>query len=364
MTKQNKGISLIVLVITIVVMIILAGAVIIMLTNNNVINKAKLAASEANKAAEKEAMTVAVGAALMKSKGGSISFEYLETNLPSSVTGSNGTYVGYQTYTISEKGVITVEGGETPSGGGSSIPGGHTVTFTANGETYGIISIKSGGAINEVVSPSVESKTFVGWFTQENGEGQGIRFPYTPVENMSLYGYYSNSVIKLNPVMTSNTSPSGVCSANTSYNANEEYKAFNDSSIVEGTHNTELIFLWALNTTVESSYLQYEFPTSKAITKVIIYPSFYKVDTSSGVSIKIQGSNDGIIFSDISNEEYIASTGYIDIGSYISKAEIDCLGRFKYIRIKPISFNGGQQYIHSSASPSCYIKKVEIYGTD
>src|SRR5574344_1351380 len=115
MNKQKRGISLIVLVITIIIMVVLAGAAIIVLTNNNVINKAKLASTVSDKAIEKEAVTLAVSDAIIKANGENIDYTYLETKLPSTVKASNGTYVGYQTYTISNKGVITVEGGgETP----------------------------------------------------------------------------------------------------------------------------------------------------------------------------------------------------------------------------------------------------------
>ncbi len=59
MTKNKKGISLIVLVITIIIMIILAGAIILTLNNSGIIGRATEATDKSDKATLKEAANVA-----------------------------------------------------------------------------------------------------------------------------------------------------------------------------------------------------------------------------------------------------------------------------------------------------------------
>ena len=190
MRKQKKGISLIVLVITILVMIILAGAVIITLNNTNIINKANTAVSETDKATEKEAMSVAVASSL--SKDGIIDFEYLDSHLPTGVSGTNGIYEGYVTYTVSQKGRITTDGTseeETAIG----VPGGNTVTFVSEGEIYSIQSVKAGQGISKPLTNPTPSKNgheiFSGWGLSE-ATTSTIKFPYTPQNNIRLYALF------------------------------------------------------------------------------------------------------------------------------------------------------------------------------
>ena len=73
--KNKKAISLIVLVITIIVMAILAATVIITLSNTNIINEAQKAKENANKATEKEALSVALAEWKIVERNGTKTFE-------------------------------------------------------------------------------------------------------------------------------------------------------------------------------------------------------------------------------------------------------------------------------------------------
>ena len=135
MKKENKrGISLIVLVITILVMIILAAAVIITLNNANIINKANQAASDTDKATEKEAFQLVVTASL--TTNGVVDFTYLDSHLPTGVTGTNGTYTGtYLDYTVANTGKVTVKEKSSGAQSGFSFP------YVFNGDTTGLTNL-------------------------------------------------------------------------------------------------------------------------------------------------------------------------------------------------------------------------------
>jgi type II secretory pathway pseudopilin PulG len=113
---SQKGITLIALIITIIVMLILAGVTIDVALDGGLFSKAEEATELTTKAAEKEELLMAVVAAI--GTDGKVSFSYLDKNLPTDWTGSNGTYTSPKgrTYTVNEKGKIT-EGtgsGNTP----------------------------------------------------------------------------------------------------------------------------------------------------------------------------------------------------------------------------------------------------------
>lgn len=91
--------------------------------------------------------------------------------------------------------------------------------------------------------------------------------------------------IGLVPTMTSNTTPSGVCSASTEYSANNQaYKTF-DGSTESGDY-------WLPNSNATNNYIQYHFTKPVVVTKM---SAVFRV-TAGGVSsstFTIKGSNDG-----------------------------------------------------------------------
>ena len=89
---NNKGITLIALVITIIVLLILAGVSIAMLTGNNgILTQAGNARDETVQGEVEEACKLAV-ANLIAENQGTPSAGYTTTNLPSSLTSVNNSY--------------------------------------------------------------------------------------------------------------------------------------------------------------------------------------------------------------------------------------------------------------------------------
>lgn len=119
-----------------------------------------------------------------------------------------------------------------------------------------------------------------------------------------------DDAVALIPVMTSNTTPSGVASASgEAYGDYKAYLAFN------GT-NSAVEDCWAVVATT-NQWLQYKFPTAKTVTKIVMTnrncdnPSLI----GSPKSFKLQGSNDGTTWTDIqsftnTNNDSNATTEY------------------------------------------------------
>jgi hypothetical protein len=88
------------------------------------------------------------------------------------------------------------------------------------------------------------------------------------------------------PKMTSNTTPSGICSASTVNGGDQPYKAFDDDSENSGWHSTSGVQQW----------IEYEFPIPTVVSMVKIHSASNvggpKVST-------VQGSNDGVHYTDI-----------------------------------------------------------------
>lgn len=68
------------------------------------------------------------------------------------------------------------------------------VTFMANGSTWAIQSIQSGGYVTVPNTPFTTGKMFKGWYTAETG-GTKIDFPYTPTGDVTLYAQYDLGLI-------------------------------------------------------------------------------------------------------------------------------------------------------------------------
>ena len=108
--KDNKGITLIALIITIIVMMILvAVTVTFTIGENGILSQTKEAKIKQIREQEKEEL----GAAVLGAIGADlkINFEELDKNLPEGFTGSNGTYISKtgNKFTVNENGEITYE---------------------------------------------------------------------------------------------------------------------------------------------------------------------------------------------------------------------------------------------------------------
>lgn len=136
---------------------------------------------------------------------------------------------------------------------------------------------------------------------------------YNSVEKILQY-YIDNGYLPdlksmaLIPVMTSNTTPSGVASAISEYSNSPAYYAFRN--LYDDTTNTEC---WMANdskgTSHSNLWLMYKFPEAVTVKKFRI-----RYVNTSAVNYKIQGSNDGNTFVDlgtfttIRGEEQIQNT--------------------------------------------------------
>ena len=142
MRKQEKGITLIALVVTIVVLLILAGTSIAMLTGENgIITEAVKSQEENEKAEEKEKIQLAAQAAKSKTQWGEITQENLEAELNSNI--GSGKYTLTKdgdkytvTYTDSNRSYeIDADGNVTENaGGGSGTEGDFIVSIIIEGE--------------------------------------------------------------------------------------------------------------------------------------------------------------------------------------------------------------------------------------
>ena len=103
---QNKGITLIALIITIIVMLILVGVTINVAINGGLFEKAETATKQTQIEAEKEELLSAVVAAI--GTDAKIDFNYLDDNLPNKWEGKSGTYISpdKNTYTVDKNGKI------------------------------------------------------------------------------------------------------------------------------------------------------------------------------------------------------------------------------------------------------------------
>lgn len=130
---------------------------------------------------------------------------------------------------------------------------------------------------------------------------------------------YFESVLNIKvPTMTSNTTPSGVASANATLSPNQPYYAFDkDNSTV-----------WLSTTGTTNNYIRYQFLSNITPKKVVIV---FKCNIN-GASyiVKIQGSNDGINF------EEIGSTTLNSDGTYNATTQnviLDNSTSYKYVEL-------------------------------
>lgn len=146
--------------------------------------------------------------------------------------------------------------------------------------------------------------------------------------NLQFYGRTpanKTKYVSLVPEMTSNTTPSGVCSAGTIHTTPyDAWKAFDGG-------NGQTIG-WAPATQSGYEWVQYEFTSPTAVTRLRI--SKYANDTES-TTFKLQGSNNGNDFTDITSElTFIHNTGQFYYFDFVNTMT------YKYYRIVLISSTG------------------------
>ncbi|GGF72679.1 hypothetical protein GCM10010912_17340 [Paenibacillus albidus] len=139
------------------------------------------------------------------------------------------------------------------------------------------------------------------------------------------------------PIMTSNTSPSGIVSASEAFSGTPAWKAF-DGIKYYSTTNTNYA---AWGTSKTTGWLAYEFPTAKVITKYIIYYGSNQSNSHTiGVNPKdwtFEGSNDKSNWVVLDTQSNVTSWILGEEKSY----EFNNDTEYKYYRIN-ISANNGQ----------------------
>ena len=131
------------------------------------------------------------------------------------------------------------------------------------------------------------------------------------------------------PVMTSDTTPSGVCSASSVYGGREAYMAF------DGDDTTS----WTGNTTTAT--LKYEFPQAVTITRVKLYVA------SNNQTVVVEGSNDDSTYTPL------VSSFTLVAGSDVYK-EVENPASYKYYRLTVTALAGQFAWLHT----------VQLYSAD
>ena len=140
MQRENKGITLIALVITIIVMLILVGVTISVSLNGGLFTTAKQAEGETQIAQEKEQLLMAALGTL--NENGKVELGKLDSSLPEGFTGTNGEYTSKtgNVFKVSENGSITLAGEQREEQSDTPVtpPATNMITFSVNGTQYSV----------------------------------------------------------------------------------------------------------------------------------------------------------------------------------------------------------------------------------
>ena len=152
-------------------------------------------------------------------------------------------------------------------------------------------------------------------------------------------GYTSEGIDSLIPTMTSNTTPSGICSASSIYNSDyPAWKAF------DGTTGT-----WNSVTGETHSFVAYAFPYS-VVAKSISYFDVANASSNGTVGIKFQASNDGSNWIDLTSEITLVCTSAKQSGA-VSLAD------------NTTSYTNYRMYLSNGSNGLC-CRGVQVYGYD
>ena len=173
----------------------------------------------------------------------------------------------------------------------------YTITVVYDGQTYtGQVEVTISGTSFNITVPAVEdapTDDFNLWLMYGGVSGSYSSLADVLADSSALATLMASqdavdylvrctewAGIGLVPVMTSDTTPSGVCSAYPVQTGYDAYKAF------DGDEST----FWASG--ARSGWIQYEFPTPKIVNKVSWLDS---TTTQRTGTFKIQASNDGFV---------------------------------------------------------------------
>ena len=327
--RNNKGITMIALIVTIIILLILAGVTIAFLTGENgILNKASTAAETTKKANAKERLKVELMAIQTEDlvDGKEANLYSLDANQEQlnekgiEIAGSgNSRDVTLDGYTFKVKNDLTIEGDGTntstgdssSSGSGSSgdtIIGDDDVTslLTSTGVNIDLNDIFTSESIldkllanNSRIDYILSDKNKYGDYILNNANTMKkfVSNEYA-MDKMIESDDWRNSILSSNtaiaaldatnpitvPVMTSNTTPSGEAFASSEYHSSTEYypswKAFNN----------DLSSYWAVGAglSYQNQYIGYSFDTPIWLYKTVAYLTNGKQDTD----YVIEASND------------------------------------------------------------------------
>lgn len=80
------------------------------------------------------------------------------------------------------------------NGGGTSVPGGYSVTFVIDGLAYAVYAVTAGKSINAPENPTLDGLYLTGWYTSES-DGDRVTFPYTPEADTVFYGHTASQIV-------------------------------------------------------------------------------------------------------------------------------------------------------------------------
>lgn len=151
---------------------------------------------------------------------------------------------------------------------------------------------------------------------------QAVKVYVGDANNQAVTAWEKNTISALVPIMTSNTTPYGVVSADseTTGSGNYAWKAF-DGSIEDG-HS------WR-STSTSGSWIQYQFTNPVCVKRLTceMHSSLFQVGT-----FKLQGSNDGTIFIELSEFQYTEN-------NVIQTKEVNNNDYYLYYRVLTVTPN-------------------------
>lgn len=148
---------------------------------------------------------------------------------------------------------------------------------------------------------------------------------------------YFESVLNVKvPTMTSNTTPSGECSASSTRSGYEPYKAF------DGDNSSG----WEANNSTTTASVRYHFTKSVKVKKYSVYP----IGVPSGriVTSRLIGSNDGSTWTDIETADHALTNGQYN--NFVISNNPD----YAYYGIKATESN----------SSSVHVNEIQFYGRE
>ena len=237
-----------------------------------------------------------------------------------------GTSIGNNQYEISvdSSGTWTISDGTNTA----------TVTVTAQTTYYLTLGVPDGST----VTPTDDIQTLLNcaniWdksyttLTELLSDSTSLQAVISS-NNAIDYLVRSTSFAKANPLvptMTSNTTPSGVCSGSGVYQTYDYYKAFNGGSSSADQ--------WIAGSTVSAGqYLKYEFPSAKLIERVVAL--IRNQDLGYSWSIAVEGSNDDVTYTEIGSDSWSATSS--DLSGHLIDVSTNNPTSYKYVRFRLVS---------------------------